>query len=87
VAYFLEDDARLFTKDMCSAEHRDQLWQQAPADTFLLILGGHHFGESKYEDSWSLPRSQIPPRFQAVNQSFGTYGFVRCAFFSAGDYT
>lgn len=76
MAYFFEDDARLFESKFCNATHRANFWKHAPADTFLAILGGHNFVARNQTDSWSLPTSALPTGVEPLGQSFGTYGFA-----------
>lgn len=76
MAYFFEDDARLFESKFCDASHRASFWKQAPADTFLAILGGHNFKASEQTDPWSLPTSALPSGVEPLSRSFGTYGFA-----------
>lgn len=68
IAYFFEDDARLFDAKFCHNDHRTALWENAPADTYLLMLGGHNFVADN--------QNTINSRFQPLQQSYGTYGFA-----------
>ena len=71
MALFFEDDARLFDSDFCRSDHRAKLWSAAPKDTFLVMLGGHHWRVG-------LTRAQgfSGTNFQEVTRSYGTYGFA-----------
>lgn len=66
---FLEDDARLFNSQFCSATYRQSLWSSIPEDAFLLLLGGHTW---KYADE--ISSGNVP--FRESTFSYGTYGFV-----------
>lgn len=77
-AVFLEDDARLFFPGFCNQTFREELWDSAPENTFVLMLGGH---------SWQFPdEEQQPPQVPTAqvrrysyihaNFSYGTYGFA-----------
>jgi hypothetical protein len=74
---FLEDDARLSVPAFCNASFRSSLWDAAPSDTFLLMLGGWQ---------WSPPldpASAIKAKndnytgtFSRLEDSYGAYGFA-----------
>ena len=66
---FFEDDARLFSgvEDFCNADFRSNLWEAAPIDSMVLMLGGH---------TWKYGKQHHPEGFKHVKMSHGTYGFA-----------
>mmetsp|Transcript_46291 Transcript_46291/g.112177 ORF Transcript_46291/g.112177 Transcript_46291/m.112177 type:complete len:740 (-) Transcript_46291:397-2616(-) len=81
---FLEDDARLYNSNFCHSEYRNRLWNAAPSDTTVLMLGGHNLflqdkpgGEVERTDGvGQTGNKDIIPTFRRPNQSAGSYGFV-----------
>jgi len=60
---FFEDDARLKNTRLC----KEPTWHSLPEDTFVLMLGGHH---------WRYVNNDTSATFRKLNHSFGTYGFM-----------
>jgi hypothetical protein len=96
-AFIFEDDARLFADDagllgepsFCSANNRASLIDDAPKDTFLLLLGGHNW----YGDDSSGPgdenffarvkrfffnkdTSNDRNQYVHITKSYGAYGWA-----------
>lgn len=78
MAYFFEDDARLFNTSLgfCRPEFHSDLYRKLPEDLFALLLGGHH---------WQMRDTKVtkngtsgirrPDGFVPLDDSFGAYGF------------
>jgi hypothetical protein len=78
-AVFLEDDARMFFPGFaCNETLRKQLWQSAPDDTFVLMLGGHSWQFSDEAQSPpQVPKEQTDTyQYIHANFSYGTYAFA-----------
>ncbi|CAJ1934558.1 unnamed protein product [Cylindrotheca closterium] len=81
---FLEDDARLYNSNFCHSEYRNRLWDAAPSDMTVLMLGGHNLflqdqpgAEVERTDGVGQTGNDgIIPTFRRPNQSAGSYGFV-----------
>lgn len=43
INFFFEDDARLFSTEFCNIQNVRSLWNNAPQDAYLIMLGGHTF--------------------------------------------
>lgn len=64
---FFEDDAKLTDPSFCRRSFRSQVWSDVPEDTFVLMLGGYKFVDTK---------NQSHGRFSYSTKSYGTYGFA-----------
>ena len=74
-AFMFEDDARLFGEPLfCSPHFRQSLIDEAPKDTFLMLLGGHNwYGDG---DSDSKDTSNDKNNYVRVTKSYGAYGWA-----------
>jgi len=71
IAYFFEDDARLFNTSFCQPSFRTELHRKLPRDTYALLIGGHHWDVQKVQDidTWN-------DGFVHVRTSYGAFGFA-----------
>jgi hypothetical protein len=80
-AVFLEDDAFPLDSSLCSQDYTNNIKFAAPADTFIVMLGGHAFSSTNAEPS---NFSRYSPRnasgwnnskLVAVSNAYGSYAF------------